>query len=416
MDYQSIWPCLVIISVVIMMASRGTFAFLDRSAAAGASRHAALDGLRGLLAFAVVFHHIEILYRSRTADVWAPSPVWFYHNAGQVGVALFFMVTGFLFWGKVIDEGGRPDWLRLLVGRAFRIGPVYLLAAGYCVLVALAVADFALLVSPAELASQFVRWFSLGALKPVDINGYPDSWGLLLGVVWTLRYEWLFYLALPLMAALARRDDRFLVLPAVGLLCAVVAETVRLGSPSPNQGSPVDIFFGLFFAGMLSAALLRLRSVPSIPEPIASGVVAAIVITVLFYVRNTYSALPLLLLLAAFHLVARGSSVFGLLTLPGLCRIGHVSYPIYLLQGPLLLAFLPLPDVVTDLLYGSPAWFWGLNLLSCVALFLVAVAVHVAVEKPGIAAGRRAVAALDRLRDALPGSLRRPVAEARARS
>ena len=90
-------------------------------------RVATLDGLRGLLALSVFLHHAIVNYQYQRTGVWTVPPSTFYAMLGQGGVALFFMITGYLFWTKLLLEKGRPRWTQLFIGRAFRIGPLYLL-------------------------------------------------------------------------------------------------------------------------------------------------------------------------------------------------------------------------------------------------------------------------------------------------
>ena len=49
-----------------------------------------------------------------------------HRTSRQSSVALFFMITAFLFGSKLLESGERPvDWLRLYVSRALRVMPLY---------------------------------------------------------------------------------------------------------------------------------------------------------------------------------------------------------------------------------------------------------------------------------------------------
>ena len=39
------------------------------------------------------------------------------------------MITGYLFWSQMLKAKGRPNFLKLYVGRLFRIVPLYLVLA-----------------------------------------------------------------------------------------------------------------------------------------------------------------------------------------------------------------------------------------------------------------------------------------------
>ncbi|MFC6337438.1 acyltransferase family protein [Pseudomonas karstica] len=60
-------------------------------------RFVTIDGLRGYLAFFVFLHHSCIWYYYLQSGVWALPPSRLFVHFGQMGVALFFMITGFLF-------------------------------------------------------------------------------------------------------------------------------------------------------------------------------------------------------------------------------------------------------------------------------------------------------------------------------
>ena len=65
-----------------------------------AHRYRSLDGLRGYLALFVVIHHAAIWHGFARTDVWHGPPSHLYNQLGQGSVATFFMITGFLFFGK----------------------------------------------------------------------------------------------------------------------------------------------------------------------------------------------------------------------------------------------------------------------------------------------------------------------------
>ena len=127
MSFYSIWPYLALLACILVILRRDRlFRALDGAAGDSTSRFAAIDGLRGLLAFGVFGHHAVLIPHYLETGIWVAPPSDFYTMIGEVGVSLFFAVTGFLFWGKLLQERGRPDWRQLYIGRLFRIGPVYL--------------------------------------------------------------------------------------------------------------------------------------------------------------------------------------------------------------------------------------------------------------------------------------------------
>src|SRR5579862_6911783 len=78
---------------------------------AGADRFLAIDGLRGYLALSVFLHHSCVWYFYLRTGKWELPPSRLYVQLGQSSVALFFMITGFLFYSKLLQARNREfDW------------------------------------------------------------------------------------------------------------------------------------------------------------------------------------------------------------------------------------------------------------------------------------------------------------------
>ena len=355
------------------------------------NRLATLDGLRGFLALAVVFHHAAIYHRFLLDGRWELPPSRFYTMLGQVGVAMFFMVTGYLFWSRLIEEAGRPAWLRLYVGRIFRIGPLYLAAVGAM----LALVAIGTELQPTATVTQLVRqvgpWLTLGFLSGSNVNGYPSTDLLLAGVTWTLHYEWLFYLCLP-VAALAARDRRLhLPFTLAGLAACLLWMAVH---PGYSKGSALDLACAaLFLSGMTCASLHSCGLVMRLSDKVASATVLALLALTFALFPAAYAAGPLILLGSAFYLVTSGCTVFGLLVSKPARRLGDISYGIYLLQG-LVLTVVLRPYPLRAVALASPVQHWILVLVCASLLIAVAAAAHAVIEQPGIAYGRKVAARL----------------------
>jgi peptidoglycan/LPS O-acetylase OafA/YrhL len=377
MDYLSIWPFFAGMALLLLIVATPLFAALD--APAGAERVTTLDGLRGYLALAVVFHHGAIYHGYLESGAWQLPPSHFYALAGPMGVALFFMITGYLFWGRLVSAGGMLDWRSLYIGRVFRLGPVYFLAVGIMFAVIFASTGLVLNVSVWELARQVGSWLILGVIKGPKLNGFEHTEQILAGVTWTLRYEWLFYFSLPLLAWALRKGYRHL--PLAGLIVALPA-LVLLFIP-PNRDVYATVLFGL---GMLTASLQQAGLAVRLPDGLASVVVLGLLGSVLFF-DTAYQTAPMLLMGAAFCLIANGCTVFGLLTLRPAYRLGAISYGIYLLQGLALAAFFR-PDAMRAYGLSSPWAHWSLVAASLLLLLAGSALAHVLLERPGIAFGK----------------------------
>ncbi len=173
------------------------------SAAATAALPAAipaLDGLRGLAIAGVLACHF--------GNAWpgaAPldRAVRAATDLGWTGVDLFFVLSGFLITGILVDSVGAPGWWGgFLVRRALRIFPLYYLA----------LLLFGLLGPAAGLVDPWTfgrwggwYWAYLGNWAYAARQGIPA-----LSHFWSLAVEEQFYLVWPLVVLLARGRRRLL--------------------------------------------------------------------------------------------------------------------------------------------------------------------------------------------------------------
>lgn len=370
--------------LLLIVAGSPLFHAADRSWHAQSARTATIDGLRGFLALGVFFHHALIYNAFLTTGAWALPPSALFTELGQSSVVLFFMITGYLFWGKAIATKGRLPWVQLYIGRVFRIGPLYYLAIAAMLAVVFWRTGLALHQAWPELRHELVRLSLLGYFGPSNpINGYARPWIILAGVTWSLHFEWLFYLLLlPVSALFARVRAAQLPYVAVGLLVCLW----RIGGHAPTVPA---VGFGAFYMGMLGATL-RDRGLAvaagSWAERVASLALVGLLVAIA-RAPSVYALAPFLAVCAVFVLVSAGCTAFGLLTLTASRRLGEVSYGLYLLQGLVLDALLHVSSVRRFALASVPG-YWVVLTAAALSLAVVALVGHLWVEKPGIRLGR----------------------------
>ena len=250
MDVTSLWP-----AAGVVMVALATAMFLPRATlheASSTPRYPSLDGLRGYLALAVFVSHSSIWYFYLRSGTWDVPPSNVYTQLGQGSVTLFFMITGFLFWSKLLDGRQHPiDWSRLYLSRALRLGPLYLVAVACVLLMSFGRAGFQLREAPAVVAEQTAQWllFTIPGISPV--NGFTETVPLA-GAVWSLPYEWLFYASLPLAAFCLRTS------PPVPWVIVSVAAVMILVLVMPQVRFPM---FYAFAGGIAAAGLVRIPAV-----------------------------------------------------------------------------------------------------------------------------------------------------------
>lgn len=276
---------------------------------AGGRLHA-IDGLRGYLAFAAFLHHACIWYFLLHTGQWGLPPSRVFVHLGQTSVSLFFMITGHLFFAKLLRSRDAPlDWLRLYVSRALRILPVYVL-----------------LVLVGGALMWLIQRAQLDAGNPALLADTARKLLVTAGVTWTLQYEWNFYFALPWLALLLGRRVAWWWL---------VLGALYLARSSLNELS--NVHAATFLGGMASAWLGRRPGVQALCQrPWASALALALLVAVVALFDGAYAAWPLALLAVAFGLIANGADLFGLLS-SRLSRVfGELTYSLYLLHGLLL--------------------------------------------------------------------------------
>jgi peptidoglycan/LPS O-acetylase OafA/YrhL len=278
----------------------------------GAGRFDTIDGLRGFLALGVFGEHAMSMRSLHVAGAWAADVPEFHLRASGAGVALFFMITAFLFWLRVLRKGEAFDLRAFLASRLRRLTPMYLFSVLLALLVVAAASGFALRVAPIELARELRPWLSFGFLPTGELNGVRDAHSVN-AVYWTLAYEWLFYLALPL-AALFAGGWRAL-LPVAALL---------------YFGTVAPVVFCFLFGALAAAVyqrgwLRRLHSLWLAPLPLAA-------LAGWFFAAALHPLLQYGLLFVFFVFVVHGYSVLGLLRSRAARLLGMASYSIYLLH------------------------------------------------------------------------------------
>ena len=94
----------------------------------------ALDGLRGIAILAVVWHHSFYESEGSSMVQFTGNPVSALYNlahAAWTGVDLFFVLSGFLITGILLDSKASPGYYRNFYWRrALRIFPLYYAAIG----------------------------------------------------------------------------------------------------------------------------------------------------------------------------------------------------------------------------------------------------------------------------------------------
>lgn len=360
-----------------------------------------LEGLRGLLAISVYFHHAVVTYFFFTnGGSWSSPPSRLYEHLGFSSVQLFFHLTGYLFWSKLMREKS-ASYGPFLRARARRLLPAYYLAVSLVFLVVALSTGFTLQEAGLEVLGEAAQWLTIAPLGDFPaINGFDHTVDVIAGVLWTLRIECIFYLVLPLLVVLVPGRRLLFALAALALLYLPLRLIARGHWIDPARVPAALLTVQevlhralLGFAPGMLAAYLRLRH-PALIERVSQrwlGLVPALALVAVVTFTNSGSYGAAALLALAFVFVALGSDIFGLLLQPALLAMGLVSYSTYLLHGIVLWVVLHGLNELTPIaqMSGLQYWLW-VGPLGLVVLLLSVLSYRL-VEARWLAVGHHAV-------------------------
>lgn len=288
-------------------------------------RFASIDGLRGFLAFFVFLHHSSIWYFYLRSGKWEVPPSNLYTHFGQSSVALFFMITGFLFFSKMIDgRARRIDWERLYISRLLRLVPLYLCAISLMFLLVFILSNGVLNEPILNLLVGILKWLGFTAFGGPDLNGVDRTSSIVAGVTWSLPYEWVFYFSLPMFAFIigVKPPPAYIVLGVLSMAYVASHPSIRYLS---------------FLGGITAAILVRFECVRRIAVGDLSTLIAIFcLIATVVVAPSGYGVVPVCLLTVFFVLVASGNSLFGVLINSTSRTLGEFAYGIYLIHGLVL--------------------------------------------------------------------------------
>jgi len=290
---------------------------------AGASRERRqvfLDYLR-IFAFGSVLVGHKFWAPLQAAMAAPPSPwhwparlAWPWVRAGGVGVLVFFLVSGYI----ITHVLQRERTVEFLVRRAFRIYPLYLVAA---------LAEFALLHATGKAPGAATLLWQISLLG--DWAGAPYALG---GVEWTLRLELGFYLLMAALKMIGLTGWRGgASLPWV---YAALAVALLVFGPWPTHTAWTRGYFSVYFPCLLLGSAIQLGERGTVRWGVVTALGAAVLGLHYLGLRqwqpNWLHAHFALLALALFLLLW---ALRRHLPAPGwVLRLSELTYAVYLLH------------------------------------------------------------------------------------
>lgn len=329
-----------------------------------------LDGLRGVAAAIVALNHAPLVLINLGL---VPKVFYFpvsqhtlFNFFGSIGVQIFFCITGILFSNKILFSP-EIDWTSFFKKRLLRLLPAYVLAATLAIFVALLLTRFNTL-NIKDVFSSLPNIFAFGLLPLPNINGFALN--RLIGVNWSLAYEWRYYVMLPIFFVMIRNLPIFLI--AFVIIIFATCDVIF-------TGNSVWIYF---VSGGVCAPLMNTK----LSKTMSSfGYVLALVLLVIY--AFTWSMFPdygpqRWALMTAFFLSLVMSRPY-VLTLKPFVAMGSASYSFYLLHAMIVFVIIGMfHKLVKDVTLLSFSTF---IILACWALAVATLASAVSylnVERP----------------------------------
>jgi peptidoglycan/LPS O-acetylase OafA/YrhL len=287
-----------------------------------------LDGLRGIAILLVMIFHLT--------PVTIPLFAAYFVQAGWIGVDLFFVLSGYLITGILLDSAGTRGYYRnFILRRTLRIFPLYYASLA--------------LFSWREILYAHSWWYAayLGNFPVWLQNKWPAG---VLSPLWSLQVEEQYYLTFPLLVALVSRKTLTRVLIGAVIAAPLLRIAMVLAAPSNIAGTYVLMpcrMDTLALGGLIaiaqreSAFQLRARWIAWVTALAGAAVV---------FICWKYTPVPWTTQMRTVGFSANAFLFAGLLVLMihqkrrfllALCRtralvfVGAISYGIYLLHAAL---------------------------------------------------------------------------------
>ncbi len=295
----------------------------SRGALGHEGRFVAIDGIRGYLAFGVYVHHCLITWIYLREGSWVTLSRNFENQLGKTSVAIFFMITAFLFWGRAVAKRS-VDSRSFFISRLFRIYPLYLFVFSIICIAVGFKSNWVAREPVSQIAIELGKWL---LLRTPFINRYVGTKLVVAGVTWTLLYEAWFYLSLPLLVQVVLQKiapwKKLLALAIVVLLFWVDHLEIPIAAT----------FLGGFVAVYWRTDARRVE----LARSKAAGVLAmACLLGAVLFLYEPFNVPGIALLTIFFITIASGNTMFGLLRVPAALWLGEISYSIYLCHGIIL--------------------------------------------------------------------------------
>lgn len=312
-----------------------------------------LDGLRGTAILLVLLFHCALFYRAMPGTL--PANIARIAGLGWSGVDLFFVLSGFLIGGILMDHRRSGSYFRTFyVRRVFRIFPAYyLLILLYAIPIWFGVTDGLPGLYEPDRLSLWLYLFDVQNIGMAIANTMDSPFVL---VTWSLAIEEQFYVLLPLVVRFV--SPRALMW--VSVIFVVSSPLIRAWLFEPLPGMAFRAYLLLpcrwdaLFLGVIAAGMVRNpRTASWLAENTRwlYGLLGALGLAVASLGVNNPNSLTTHMAVPGYTVIALFFTVLLLVVLHAPHRyvrrmararwlrwLGDISYPLYLVHFPMIVA------------------------------------------------------------------------------
>ena len=286
-----------------------------------------IDGIRGYLGFFVFLHHSYIWHIYLKSNLWESPKSNIFNHLGQTSVVLFFIITSFLFVTKLIlNKNIEFDWKKYIVSRFYRLFPMYIFTIFILFLIVLFITNFELKDTLFNNLKGCMSWIFFSIDGPSNINSLENTFLVNAGVTWTLPYEWMFYLLLPIIALFFKIKVKYKTIILFSLVFLLI---LFINKPSPTYFIP--------FLGGILCAVLNNSKIKIDWKNYKFSVLGLSLLFLSVYRFNSGTKIPAIAVSTFLLLIiSNGNSFFGILSSHFSRKLGQITYSIYLIHGLVL--------------------------------------------------------------------------------
>ncbi|MEB4676102.1 acyltransferase [Enterobacteriaceae bacterium G50] len=278
-----------------------------------------LDGLRGICAAFVCIFHLYWRAGGAADNYWSINYInssivkHAIYLTGELPVGLFFMLSGFLFFKKALDD--KFNLKEFIVSRFLRIYPPVIITLLLIYILTIPLSD-----SP-QLSNW--SWF-LSSLPFIftppgsTINGTSLQIATS-GVFWTLVWELRLYFAIPFMYLIMKRIKHKAIFIIIMMVIVLFYSKLIIKKQELS-------YIMYFLCGFLLATIKYSRK-PS------DMVCIILLLLAVYFTKHAYNTTTPLYMMVVFYIIKNGFNLFGLLTCLPIRYLGTCSFSLYLIHG-----------------------------------------------------------------------------------